>query len=255
VKPPSAPTSKPQAQTQTPKVDQQNATSSPPPLGGKYTTNIAIGSIIGACVVVFVYQGVKKATFVASRSEKDERALIAFYKNMILSLDNILEGRYWTALTHTLTHNSLMHLGFNMIALWSFGRPVIAWYGIPTFAILYIGSAITGTVLQVYLWDKKKDYNSPYRGAAGASGAVAGLVMALTCVTPRIPFNFFFIDMPMWAAAAIGVGVSIGGLTQGWLPGIGHGGHLGGMAFGAFWWFIAIRRGRFGAVRRTRYWL
>lgn len=107
----------------------------------------------------------------------------------------------------------------------------------------------------MYMWDRNKDSNNPYRGATGASGAIAGLVMALTCVTPRMPVNFFFINMPMWAAAAIGVGVSIGGLTQGWLPGIGHGGHLGGIAFGAFWWLVAIRRGRFGAVRRTRFWL
>lgn len=91
-------------------------------------------------------------------------------------------------------------------------------------------------------WTKAE---KPYvlRMAIGASAATMGYATVLSCVNPvagvvvpPIPF-----PIPMWLQT---VGIAIYSLlaTQhGWSPEVGHLSHFGGMAFGAFWWLVALR--------------
>jgi membrane associated rhomboid family serine protease len=164
---------------------------------------------------------------------------------------NLREGRYHTLLTSTLTHYNLTHLGLNMFALWGFGQTVVAFYGVPTFAILWVGSGIAGGLLQSYFWVKNPN---PYveTKAMGASGSILGIFAALTCVMPMATVTLVIIPMPMFVAAAATIGLSVGALKEGWMPYVGHADHLGGMAFGAFWWLVAMRRGSIRHLRRMR---
>lgn len=51
-----------------------------------------------------------------------------------------------------------------------------------------------------------------------------------------------FIPMPMVAGLGLAIAASIAGLQGQWGSGIGHADHLGGMAFGAVFWLLVLRR-------------
>jgi membrane associated rhomboid family serine protease len=183
-------------------------------------------------------------------SRKIRETLEEFNKNMVMSLRNIQEGRSYTILTSTFTHFNTLHLAFNMMTLWSFGRPLVAFYGVPTFIILWVGSGIAGGALQAYAWSN----NGPYHAhqAVGASGSIFGMLAVLTCITPKAQVALFWIPMTLRASTILTVAFSVAAISQDWLPFLGHWDHLGGMAFGAFWWLIALRRGRMGPKSALR---
>jgi len=61
---------------------------------------------------------------------------------------------YWQIITHMFMHGSLLHIGFNMFALWSFGTPLEAIWKKPKFLIFYFctgfGSAVFYTLVNYY---------------------------------------------------------------------------------------------------------
>jgi len=67
-----------------------------------------------------------------------------------------------------------------MLALWGFGTSVTMTFGVPTFAILWVGAGLTGGLVQTYAWMQEggnKDQRS-----VGSSGAIMGIIGALTTV-------------------------------------------------------------------------
>jgi rhomboid protease GluP len=81
----------------------------------------------------------------------------------------ILEGELWRFITPALLHSTLMHIGFNMYALFIIGSSVESYYGRQRYLALYLLGAFGGTVLSFLL--------SP-AVSIGASGAVFGLIGA-----------------------------------------------------------------------------
>jgi membrane associated rhomboid family serine protease len=87
----------------------------------------------------------------------------------LLELDKtaVAQGEYWRLLTVTLLHASLIHLGFNMYALYLAGPVVEGMYGSRVFALFYLLTAAAASTSSFV-----------FGGAApsvGASGAIFGL--------------------------------------------------------------------------------
>lgn len=93
------------------------------------TTNIVVGSMIGICSGLFLWEA-------DSERRRDVKALENINRNFVLSVANIREGRQYTILTSGLIHASLTHLVVNMVGLWRAGRIIVRFYGISTFGIL-----------------------------------------------------------------------------------------------------------------------
>jgi membrane associated rhomboid family serine protease len=218
----------------------------PKPLGSGSPTLI-VGTIIVGCVGLFGYNELQIIEIKRNGSKKAYQWLQTFNDHFVLSTKNIREGRYYVLLTHTLAHNNFMHLAFNMLALWGFGRTIVSWYGLQTFAIIWVGSAVVGGILQFGYW-QKADLPSTEHGAVGASGAIFGIVSALSLVYPEMPVLMMFIPMNLRWCMIISVAFSMASIKEGWLPWLGHVDHLGGMTFGFVWWLIALRRGRIGRL-------
>jgi membrane associated rhomboid family serine protease len=161
-----------------------------------------------------------------------------------MTYEGIKNGRYYTILTSALNHNGILHLGLNMLGLWSFGQLNIILFGPTTFTCLLVGSILAGGLAQYCWWQEKKDF---YAAAVGISGGIFGLVAAQTFIMPRDTIILGFIPMPYWAGLSISVAISIAGLQGQWGHNIGHAGHLGGMAFGALFWLLVLRRRSPGA--------
>lgn len=82
----------------------------------------------------------------------------------------IKNGEFYRLLTSTFVHANIIHLLFNMYALYVIGPVVEKYYGKLKFLLIYLGSGIIGSLFSVVL----TNYAS-----VGASGAIFGLFGAL----------------------------------------------------------------------------
>jgi membrane associated rhomboid family serine protease len=140
----------------------------------------------------------------------------------------VADGQFYRLVTSVFLHYGVMHLLFNMWALYVVGPPQEAWLGRLRFTALYALSALGGSVL-VYLL-------SPLNAAtAGASGAVFGLFGATFVVAKRLNLDV------RWVAALIVINLiftfvvpSVSSQAISWQ------GHVGGLITGAFIAFVYV---------------
>ncbi|KAG9232769.1 hypothetical protein BJ875DRAFT_68046 [Amylocarpus encephaloides] len=194
--------------------------------------NTPIYILIGACVAAFggLYYTEQELEATSSQRAKDR---LAWYKrNMIYSVRNVEEGRWWTAITSTFAHVNLLHLSFNMFSLYNIGPAIIAAIGLPGFAGIYFGAGAVGAAAQWYYWKKNTAYPRRNQSAVGASGCVFGLFGSMAMLMPKAQMTFFIIPMTMLQSSVATAVISVLCMKRGWLEGIGHADHLGGLAFG-----------------------
>lgn len=139
-------------------------------------------------------------------------------------------NQYDRLLTHGFVHADQMHLLFNMITLFFFGRvlePVFtAWLGPAGFLGFYL-SAIVVAILPSYLRHRR----DPNYSSLGASGAVSALVFSSILFDPWSWFFVMFVPMPAIGFAILYVAYSI------WMDkrgggNINHNAHLAGGIYG-----------------------
>jgi membrane associated rhomboid family serine protease len=87
----------------------------------------------------------------------------------LLQLDKpaVADGEYWRLWSVTLLHADIIHLAFNMYALWLSGPIVERWYGRARFVAFYLACAAGGSTASFVFGGDVP--------AVGASGAVFGL--------------------------------------------------------------------------------
>jgi rhomboid protease GluP len=140
-------------------------------------------------------------------------------------------GEPWRLLTCAFIHFGVIHLAFNMYALWSGGILCEKLYGSARFLAIYLLAALAGSVVSSW-WDSM-------RNSAGASGAVFGVYGALLV--------FFAVrrsDIPLallksagqGALMLIGYSLFIGATSSA----IDNAAHVGGLLGGALTgWLLA----------------
>jgi membrane associated rhomboid family serine protease len=57
----------------------------------------------------------------------------------------VAHGEWWRLITAAFLHANLLHIGFNMLALWWFGAPVEQYLGRARFVALYLVSGLAGS--------------------------------------------------------------------------------------------------------------
>src|SRR5690606_41538921 len=93
-------------------------------------------------------------------------------------------GRWITA---GFVHVGLAHLAFNMITLFFFGPFIERQLGSWRFLVLYFGAELAANALTYW-----RHRDNPQYSAAGASGALAGIVFAFVRFRPWEPIYLFF---------------------------------------------------------------
>lgn len=139
----------------------------------------------------------------------------------------ILQGQVWRLITPVFLHGNLLHIGFNMYALFSIGPTLEKYYGHGRFLLLYLLAGYTGNVLSFIL--------SP-NPSLGASTAIFGLVAAEAV--------FIFRNRKLFGDRAVSMLINLGviiavNLLLGLQPGIDNWGHLGGLAGGVIFAWVA----------------
>jgi membrane associated rhomboid family serine protease len=146
---------------------------------------------------------------------------------------------FWQPITHMFMHGGLMHIAFNMFALYSFGSALEHFWGGRKFIFFYIscglGAALLHTAVNYYFFEEGmhtlmsqgfseteilavlngkgndqivsilntpsfQNFVSSYLGTVvGASGAIYGLLVAFAFMFPNAELALMFIPVPIKA--------------------------------------------------------
>lgn len=151
--------------------------------------------------------------------------------------------RPWTLFTHMFAHYGFLHLLFNMLWLYWFGRIIQEFIGNKKVLPLYILGGLTGAILLIISYNIFPGLQSavPYVKALGASAGVLAIVVGAATLVPNYSvYLLFFGSVKIKYIAILMVlldMVSIPDLNTG-----GHIAHLGGALFG----FIFIKQLQLG---------
>ncbi len=183
--------------------------------------------IIGANVVVFVLQNI----FDLSNGPGYIARFFAFHD------DSLQSGMVWTPLTYSFLHGTgsvlPLHLVFNMVIIYFFGRTAIASLGQKRFLQLYFGAVLLGGLF----WFAAS-FVSGANSVIGASAAASALLIFFACLNPdREILLFFVLPVKPRYLAYLYVGIAVLGLVFQELFAKGtsvvaHSAHLGGILFG-----------------------
>lgn len=171
---------------------------------------ILVGIIVANAVIS--YQGFKD---------------LSFFRKYEFHVGSIRSGEQIRMISSGFLHVDMMHLIFNMLTLWFFAPVVINWLGTISFALIYFGSLIFGSLLTMLF--HKNDYS--YR-AVGASGAVTGVLYSAILLQPDMMLGIFFvIPIPAYLFGILYLLYSIYGMKAK-NDNIGHTAHFGGAVGG-----------------------
>jgi len=177
-----------------------------------------------------------------------------------------LSGKSYTMLTSTFSHQNLLHVGFNMFALYSFGSAAFDWLGtqqilnrdrLPESTYVYHSICVAGLASSLVSHLVSTRIRFPRMVAAlssnpqsaskipsimpslGASGAIYATVTLSALALPQASVSLIFLP---WFQLPIAVGVGgiitldIIGALRGWSV-FDHWAHLGGAGFGVLYFY------------------
>ena len=136
-------------------------------------------------------------------------------RNDLVMYGPLVETEPWRLITAAFTHQQFFHVFSNLFMLYQLGPMLERMLGRLRFVILYLGSALGGSVAVWLL-----DYNQP---TLGASGAVLGLVGALLVISRSLGHDVTWILGYIVITAFLSFAI----------PNISWQGHLGGFVTGA----------------------
>ena len=145
----------------------------------------------------------------------------------------------WQLVTYAFLHGSLLHLAFNMFALYMFGGALERVFGTRRYLTLYFVSVLSAAATQLAV----AMLSGAIYPTIGASGGVFGLLLAYGMYFPHNRVMLLFPPIPMpartfvvlYAVLELFLGVT------GSQEGVAHFAHLGGM-IGA-WLLLRYWRG------------
>ena len=125
------------------------------------------------------------------------------------------DGDWWRLITAAFLHASLLHIAFNMLALWWVGGPLEEAMGPWRYLAIYFVSGLTGSVGALLA--------SPNAVTVGASGAIFGLFGAMVVIQWQSTGS---LAGPATTLILVNLAITFA------IPGISWGGHVGGLVGG-----------------------
>lgn len=135
------------------------------------------------------------------------------------------DGEWWRLVTAMFLHASVLHIAFNMFALYWLGTVVEEALGTGRFLLVYFASGLAGSAGALV-------FSSPVAVTVGASGAIFGIMGALLVLEYMTTGSF--------AGQAMGL-IVINMVITFTIPNISVGGHLGGLIGGIAATYVLMR--------------
>lgn len=143
------------------------------------------------------------------------------------------DHQWWRLGTAMFLHASILHIAFNMYALWVIGSPLEQYLGKTRYLGLYLVSGLAGSAGAIL--------QSPFVPVVGASGAIFGVLGAMMILEWQVTGRL--------AGQAAGL-IAINLVLSFVIPGISWGGHVGGLIGGIL---IMLAYGHWGNRGRAQY--
>lgn len=172
------------------------------------TGDVVTKTLIGMNVAVYLLQVVQADGLRAASGQ--------IFVDFSLYGPAVADGEWWRLLTAAFLHANPIHILFNMLMLWWFGRALEGLLGRGRFLGLYLVSALAGSAGALLL--------SPEAHTLGASGAVFGILGAGLVLERR--------NIPVFGGAALGI-VLLNVIFTFAISNVSIGGHFGGLVGGA----------------------
>jgi len=151
----------------------------------------------------------------------------SFYEKTVLYGPFVAHGDWWRLITSAFLHENLLHIGFNMLALWWIGGPIEQYLGRARYLGLYFVAGLAGSAAALL--------QTPLTPTLGASGAIFGILGAMLILewqaTGRLTGNAM-----TWIVINLVLSFTI--------PNISWGGHIGGLVGGILVTLAYARWGR-----------
>lgn len=152
----------------------------------------------------------------------------------------------WQFFTYMFLHGGVLHLAFNMLILWMFGKELEVMWGEKNFLRYYLACGVGGGII-TYLFTMNSMVIT-----IGASGAIFGILVAYAVIFPERYITlllFFFIPITMKAKHLV---MALAGMEflfciSGAQDGIGHFAHIGGALIGYVYLKIWRRSSYYGS--------
>ncbi|HZS30555.1 MAG TPA: rhomboid family intramembrane serine protease [Gaiellaceae bacterium] len=138
----------------------------------------------------------------------------SLYAKLWLDAPDVHNGGWWRLITAAFLHASILHIAFNMLALWWIGKPVEQYLGPARYVGLYLVAGLAGSAGALV--------QTPFV-TVGASGAIFGILGAMLILEWQITGSLAGNAMTM---IVINLVLSFS------IPGISWGGHIGGLIGG-----------------------
>src|SRR6202142_100238 len=170
------------------------------------------------------------------------------YNHLGLEGYAVIHGEIWQLITYSFLHYGLMHILFNMLALWMFGAQLEVDWGYNLFMQFYFFCVLGAALVTVAVSFTGLLGVSPRTLTVGASGGIYGLLLAFGFLHGEsevmlFPLPFLikakYFVMGIIALALYGALASSHGGGQS----IAYMAHLGGALFGYIWLKFVPRRG------------
>lgn len=140
----------------------------------------------------------------------------SLFENMWLTGIQVHDGEWYRLVTVMFLHGSVLHLAFNMFALYWLGSAVEQMLGTGRFLLVYFAAGLAGSAGALL-------FTHPFQVTVGASGAIFGAMGALLVLEYLATGSFAGQAMSMIILNLV--------LTFA-IPNISVGGHLGGLVGG-----------------------
>jgi membrane associated rhomboid family serine protease len=188
------------------------------------------GDLVSQPTITFAIIGICVAAYVAQVASNDRVTT-----DFLLWGPAVATGDWWRLITGGFLHSGILHIGFNMYALYVFGPVLEKAIGPARFAIVYAGGLLAGSLAVMAF-----NFGTPTLGASGAVLGLAGGVAAVMGAQGRS-----ILRSPL-------AGIFLINLLLPLVPGfrISFWGHLGGIAGGylTVWILLWVPR----SLRQTK---
>ena len=198
--------------------------------------SLALKAIIGANVLLFLAQKLAP-TLTWTLGLMPDAALFQL--------------QFWQVGTYMFLHAGVLHLLFNMLALWMFGTELERIWGTPYFLKFYFVTGVGAGLLTVLfsLLPFGAADQLQHSIVIGASGAIFGLLLAYAMYFPDRPIYMYFV-FPIKAkyfVMIIGALAFYSSLVE--IGGVASATHLGGLAVG----YAYLKSGRAHPLAELKY--
>lgn len=157
---------------------------------------------------------------------------------------NSLVRKPWTIITYMFTHKELLHILFNMLWLYWFGKIFLEYLDQRKLVAVYLLGGISGAIVYIASFNIFPAFTGMISSsvAIGASASVMAIVIAIAAYVPDYTINLFLLGTIRIKYMALAIFV----LTSVLDFSVNSGGklaHIGGALFGYFY-TLNLRKGR-----------